>query len=62
MPDMNEAQSRTFRRLFGRTDSLSLSGRMTLTGTVAYKYAKETRIPHKRHWVKLAELVGVSGT
>lgn len=30
--------------------------------TVAYKYANGTRIPHKRHWMRLAELVGVTGS
>jgi hypothetical protein len=29
--------------------------------TVAYKYVKGTRIPHKRHWLKLAELAEVTG-
>ena len=28
--------------------------------TVAYKYVKGTRIPHKRHWLKLANLAGVT--
>ena len=41
-----------------RVRKLDMAKALGISESVAYKIAHGTRIPHKRHWVKLAELVG----
>lgn len=39
-----------------------LANELNISKAHAYRFVKGAKIPHRRHWVKLAELVGVRGS
>lgn len=49
---------RKVRSALNRVRKQVIADALGINVTVAYKYVKGTRIPHKRHWLQLADLAG----
>lgn len=43
-----------------RLPKVEIASALGVSKDYAYPIANENRVPHKRHWVKLAQLVGVN--